>query len=76
MIRMGSKELEREHIRAELWELILRVSECEELAMASIKELAAAHVIPVDAYFRAWEELCKAGWDMIELAEERMEAAG
>jgi len=68
-------ELEREHMRAELWQLIRDVSECEEIPMSQIRELADAHVIDVTAYSKAWEALCEEGWKVVEVAEERMEAA-
>ena len=68
-------ELEREHMRAELWQLIRDVSEVEEIPMSSIKELADAHVIDITNYHKAWEALCLEGWKVVEVAEERMEAA-
>ena len=67
-------ELEREHMRAELWQLIRDVSECEEIPMSQIRELADAHVIDVTAYSKAWEALCEEGWKVVLVAEERMEA--
>ena len=74
MSRMAS-DLEREHIRAELWQLIRDVSEVEEIPMAQIRDLAEAHVIDVTEYSRAWDKLCEEGWKVVEVAEERMEAA-
>ena len=68
-------ELEREHMRAELWQLIRDVSECEEIPISQIRELADAHVIDVTAYSKAWDALCEEGWKVVEVAEERMEAA-
>ena len=68
-------DLEREHIRAELWQLIRDVSEVEEIPMSQIRELADAHVIDVTAYGEAWQKLCEEGWKVVEVAEERMEAA-
>ena len=67
-------ELEREHMRAELWQLIRDVSEVEEIPMSQIRELADAHVIDVTAYSRARDALCEVGWKVVEVAEERMEA--
>ena len=74
MSRMGS-DLEREHIRAELWQLIRDCSEVEEIPMSSIRTIAEAHVIDVTEYSRAWDKLCEAAWAVVEVAEERMEAA-
>ena len=74
MSRMGS-DLEREHIRAELWQLIRDVSEVEEIPMSKIRELADAHVIDVTAYSRAWDKLCEAAWDVVDVAESRLEAS-
>jgi hypothetical protein len=74
MSRMAS-DLEREHMRAELWQLIRDVSEVEEIPMAQIRTLADAHVIDVTEYSRAWDKLCEAAWAVVEVAEERMEAA-
>ena len=74
MSRMAS-DLEREHMRAELWELILHCSEVEEIPMSEIRTLAAAHVIDVTEYHKAWEALCEEGWKVVEVADERMEAA-
>ena len=68
-------DLEREHIRAELWQLIRDVSEVEEIPMSSIRELAAGLIIDVTAYSQAWEKLCEEAWKVVEVAEERMEAA-
>ena len=68
-------ELEREHMRAELWQLIRDVSEVEEIPMSSIRELADAHIIDITNYHKAWEALCEEGWKVVEVAEERMEAA-
>jgi len=68
-------DLEREHIRAELWQLIRDVSEVEEIPMAQIQELANAHVIDVTAYSQAWDKLCQEGWKVVEVAEERMEGS-
>ena len=70
----GISELEREHMRAELWQLIRDVSEVEEIPMSSIRELADAHVIDVTAYSKAWDALCEQAWLVVEVAEERMEA--
>ena len=67
-------ELEREHMRAELWQLIRDVSEVEEIPMSSIRELADAHVIDIMNYHKAWEDLCEEGWKVVEVAEKRMEA--
>ena len=74
MSRMAS-DLEREHMRAELWQLIRDVSEVEEIPMAQIRALAEAHVIDVTEYSRAWDKLCEECWKVVEVAEERMEAA-
>ena len=71
---MDKYKHEREMRRAELWQLIRDVSEAEELPISSIRELANAHVIPIDAFVKAWEALCSEGWSVVELAEERMEA--
>ena len=68
-------DLEREHIRAELWQLIRDCSEVEEIPMSSIRELAAGLIIDVTAYSQAWEKLCEEAWKVVEVAEERMEAA-
>ena len=68
-------DLEREHIRAELWQLIRDVSEVEEIPMSTIREIADAHVIDVTAYSKAWDRLCEECWKVVEVAEERMEAA-
>ena len=67
-------QLESEHMRAELWQLIRDVSEVEEIPMSSIRELADAHVIDITNYHKAWEALCKEGWDLVSVCEERMEA--
>ena len=69
----GISELEREHMRAELYQLIRDVSEVEEIPMAQIQELANAHVIDVTAYSQAWDKLCLEAWKVVEVAEERME---
>ena len=42
--------------------------------MSSIRQLADAHVIDVTAYSQAWEKLCLEAWEVVEVAEERMEA--
>jgi len=68
-------DLEREHIRAELWQLIRDVSEVEEIPMSSIRELAAGLIIDVTAYSQAWEKLCLEAWKVVEVAEERMEGS-
>ena len=68
-------DLEREHMRAELWQLIRDASEVEEIPMAQIQELANAHVIDVTAYSQAWEKLCLEAWKVVEVAEELMEGA-
>jgi len=68
-------ELEREHMRAELWQLIRDVSEVEEIPMSSIRELSNAHVIDITNYHKAWEALCAEGWKVVSEAEDRMEAA-
>ena len=70
----GISELEREHMRAELYQLIRDVSEVEEIPMSSIRELAAGHIIDVTAYSQAWDKLCLEAWKVVEVAEERMEA--
>ena len=64
-----------EERRRELWQLIRDASEVEEIPMAQIQELANAHVIDVTAYSQAWEKLCLEAWKVVEVAEERMEAA-
>ena len=69
------EQLEREHMRAELYQLIRDVSEAEEIPMSSIRQLADAHVIDITNYHKAWETLCEEGWKVVEVAEERMEAA-
>ena len=67
-------DLEREHMRAELWQLIRDCSEVEEIPMSSIRQLADAHIIDVTAYSQAWDKLCEEAWKVVEVAEERMEA--
>ena len=74
MSRMAS-DLEREHIRAELWQLIRDCSEVEEICMSQIRTLADAHSIDVKEYSEAWERLCEAAWVVVEKAEDKMEAA-
>jgi hypothetical protein len=66
---------EDEERRRELWQFIRDVSEVEEIPMSSIRELSSAHVIDITNYHKAWEALCEEGWKIIEVAEERMEAA-
>jgi hypothetical protein len=66
---------EQEERRQELWQLIRDVSACEEVPMSSIRELANAHVIEVTRYCAAWDKLCDEAYKVIEIAEERMEAA-
>ncbi len=70
---MSSRE--QEERRRELWQLIRDVSEVEEIPMAAIRELSNAHVVDVTRYHKAWEALCEEGWKVIEVCEERMEAA-
>ena len=70
---MSSRE--QEERRRELWQFIRDVSEVEEIPMSSIRELSSAHVIDITNYHKAWEALCEEGWKVIEVAEERMEAA-
>ena len=66
---------EDEERRQELWQLIRDVSEVEEIPMSSIRELSNAHVIDITNYQKAWEALCAEGWKVVEIAEDRMEAA-
>ena len=66
---------EDEERRRELFQLIRDISECEEIPMAAIRELGNAHVVDVTKYHKAWEALCKEGWDLVSVCEERMEAA-
>ena len=66
---------EQEERRLELFQFIRDVSEVEEIPMSSIRELASAHVIDITRYRKAWEALCEEGWKVVEVAEERMEAA-
>jgi len=42
--------------------------------MSEIRELADAHSIDVTAYGEAWQKLCEAAWDVVEVAESRLEA--
>ena len=70
---MSSQEAEER--RRELWQLIRDVSEVEEIPMSSIRELSIAHVIDITNYRKAWEALCEEGWKVVEVAEDRMEAA-
>lgn len=70
---MGSRE--QEERRQELFQFIRDVSECEELAMSSIRELASAHCIDITRYHKAWEALCDEAYKVIDVAEQRMEAA-
>ena len=70
---MSSQEAEER--RRELWQLIRDVSEVEEIPMSSIRELSNAHVIDITNYHKAWEALCAEGWKVVEVAEDRMEAA-
>ena len=65
---------EDEERRRELFQLIRDISECEELPIFSVKELASAHVIDTTKYHKAWEALCEEGWKLVEVCEERMEA--
>lgn len=74
MSRMAS-DLEREHMRAELWQLIRDVSEVEEIPMSQITELADAHVIDITKYRIVWDALCDEAYKVIDVAEQRMEAA-
>ena len=64
-----------EERRRELWQLIRDCSEVEEIPMSSIRQLADAHIIDVTAYSQAWDKLCEEAWKVVEVAEERMEAA-
>ena len=70
---MGSQEAEER--RRELFQFIRDVSEVEEIPMSSIREMASAHVIDITKYRIAWEALCEEGWKVVEVAENRMEAA-
>ena len=70
---MGSYEDEER--RRELFQFIRDVSEAEEIPMTAIRELASAHVIDITNYHKAWEALCAEGWKVVEIAEDRMEAA-
>jgi hypothetical protein len=65
---------EDEERRRELFQFIRDVSEVEEIAMSSIRELSNAHVIDITNYHKAWEALCDEAYKVIEVAEERMEA--
>ena len=66
---------EQEERRQELWQLIRDVSEVEEIPMSPIRELANAHVIDITKYRIAWDALCDEAYKVIEIAEDRMEAA-
>ena len=70
---MSSRE--QEERRQELWQFIRDVSEVEEIPMSSIRELASAHVIDITKYRIVWDALCEEAYKVIEIAEERMEAA-
>ena len=63
---------EDEERRRELFQFIRDVSECEEIPMAAIRELASAHVIDITKYRIAWDALCEEAYKVIEIAEERM----
>lgn len=69
---MGSYEDEER--RRELFQFIRDVSECEEIPMTAIRELASAHVIDITKYRVVWDALCEEAYKLIEIAEERMEA--
>jgi len=66
---------EAEERRQELFQFIRDVSECEEIPMAAIREMASAHVIDITKYRIAWDALCEEAYKVISVAEERMEAA-
>ena len=66
---------EQEERRMELFQLIRDVSEVEDIPMSSIRELANAHVIDITKYRIAWDALCEEAYKVIEVAEDRMEAA-
>ena len=66
---------EDEERRRELFQFIRDVSEVEEIPMSSIRELASAHVIDITKYRIVWDALCEEAYKVIEIAEERMEAA-
>ena len=57
---------------SELWELISMVSDCEDIPISHIRDLADAHGISIERFVEKWVKLCDEAYIVINQAEAKM----